>query len=305
MAKILDGKDLQNKVALDLTKKIQRIIDTPLAHKPRLAIIQVGNIPESNTYIRQKILFGQKIGAIVNLQNFEQKIEEESLIKHITKLNSQKNINGIIVQLPIPERLDKNKIFDSIHPQKDVDGQNSVNIKKLMENDPTGFVPATTKGILALLDNHKIPVPGKNVVVIGRSSLVGKPTALAFLNRDATVTICHRHTKNLDNHTKSADILIVAAGVPKLITKHHVSKNQVVVDVGINVIGEPINRNLIGQRLGQRPENEPAGRKLVGDVDFENVSKIVAAITPVPGGIGPMTVASLFENLLEAYTRQT
>jgi len=301
MVKILDGKVVRDKIAEELTKKIERFIKAPLARRPRLVIIQVGSLPESNTYIRQKILFGKKIGAVVNLQNFKQKIDERSLINQISRFNSQKNIDGIIVQQPIPQHLDKNKIVDSIEPAKDVDGQTSINFKKLIENDPTGFVPATTKGVLILLKHYKIPIAQKHVVVVGRSSLVGKPTALSMLNKDATVTVCHSKTQDLEKITKLADILVVAAGKPKLITKNHVSKNQVVIDIGINVVGEPINTDLVGNRLDKRLENEPPGHKLIGDVDFKEVSKIVAAISPVPGGVGPMTVASLFQNLLEAY----
>lgn len=305
MTKILDGKLVRDKIAANLTKKIQKLTAVPLGRKPRLAIVQVGNLSESNAYIRQKILFGKKIGAIVNHLNLEQKVDEKKLINHITKLNQQTAIDGIIVQLPIPQHLNKNKIIDSIDPKKDIDGQTSINFKRLIENDPSGLIPATTKGIMTLLDHYKIPLSGKNVVVVGRSSLVGKPTALALLNQNATVTICHSKTKNLAEQTKKADILIVAAGKPKLITKNHVSKNQVVIDVGINVVGEPIQKNLIKQTLGQRPENEPESRKLVGDVDFDEASKVVDAISPVPGGVGPMTVASLFENLLEAYKSQS
>lgn len=305
MAKILDGRTVRDKIAANLTKKIEKLTEVPLGRKPRLIIIQIGSLAQSNSYIKQKILFGQKIGAIVNHQKFDASIDEKKLISHITMFNQQANIDGIIVQLTIPKHLDKNRIIDSINPNKDVDGQTSINLKKLMEKDPTGFVPATTKGILTLLEYYRIPVAGKNIVIVGRSSLVGKPTALALLNKDATVTVCHSRTRNLAKVTRNADILIVAAGQPNLITKNHVSKNQVVIDVGINVLGQPINKDLLGNILDQRPESEPSGHKLVGDVNFDEVSKIVKAISPVPGGVGPMTVASLFENLLEAYRNQT
>ena len=294
-----------------------------------MVIIQVGDVPESNTYIGQKIKFGEKVGASVKLEKLPEKISQTELIGHINQFNDDPNVNGIIVQLPIPSTLDKDKIIDTIEPKKDVDGQTATNIKLLFEvsssrhpelisgsnkvpgeilnqvqNDKlggkrfTGFIPATTKGILTLLDYYKIPVESKYVVIIGRSSLVGKPTALAFLNKDATVTVCHKKTKNLARITKGADILVVAAGRPKLITKDHVTRGQVIIDVGINVVNEsPVTG-------GQRPETELPTHKLVGDVDFESVSKIVQAISPVPGGCGPMTVASLFQNLLEAYNRQ-
>ena len=345
MAKILDGKIVRDKIAEELRSTI-----SDLSSPPKLVIIQVGDNPESNTYIRQKVLFGEKIGAIVKIEKLPNIISEAELVGHINQYNNDNNVHGIIVQMPIPDKFDKNEVIESINSKKDVDGQTATNIKLLFEgstpviasssearakqsdseiasssstprNDKNsaGFIPATTKGIFTLLDFYKIPVAAKHVVVVGRSTLVGKPTALLALNKNATVTICHSKTKNLAEVTKSADILIVAAGKPKLITKNHVSKNQVVIDVGINVLENP---SVIAIKAKQsdyeiasssstprndklaKPETEPTDRKLVGDVDFESVSKIVRAISPVPSGIGPMTVASLFQNLLEAYKRQ-
>jgi len=283
MTQILDGKALNEKIAEKLRSQI-----SALRTKPKLVIIQVGDLAESNAYIGRKIKFGEKIGAVVEHKRFPEKITQEELIGHIKVYDQNSSVHGIIIQMPLPKHIDKDEIIDSIDPAKDVDGLTSRNLKLLWEAKGEGFVPATTKGVISLLDEYKIPIEGNHVVVVGRSFLVGKPTFLAFLNRNATVTVCHRHTKDLAKHTKSADILIVAAGKPNLIGKEHVSKNQVVVDVGINAI-----------------ENEDGPRhKLVGDVNFEEVSKIVKAISPVPGGAGPMTVASLFENLLEAYKNQ-
>ncbi len=288
MVQILDGKVIRDKIAQELSSQI-----SALRTKPKLTIIQVGDVAESNTYIGQKIKFGEKIGAIVTHKKLPADIAQENLIRELSTVDREPSIHGIIVQLPIPKNLDKDKIIETIDPKKDVDGQTSTNIKLLFEGNSSGFTPATTKGILTLLDYYKIPVTGKHVVIIGRSTLVGKPTALAFLNRDATVTVCHSKTENLTSVTKTADILVAAVGKAKLITKEYVAKDQVIVDVGINVID------------GQKLEEELPARKLVGDVDFDAVSKIVTAISPVPGGIGPMTVASLFQNLLEAYKNQT
>ncbi len=276
-AKILDGKIVRDKIAEKLKAEISR-----LSSKPKLAIIQVGDLPQSNTYIRQKILFGQKIGALVDHLKLNENITQKELISKLLTLNSNQSVHGLIVQLPIPKHLDKDKLIDAIDPAKDVDGQTATNIKMLFEGSPAGYIPATTKGILTLLDFYKITVGGKKVTVVGRSSLVGKPTALALLNLNATVTVCHSQTKNLKLETRNADILIVATGKPNLITAEHVSPGQVVIDVGINVLAN-------------------SQKNLVGDVKFDEVAKIVDAITPVPGGIGPMTVASLFENLLKAY----
>lgn len=318
MTQILDGKIVRDKIAEDLKAEVAK-----LDPKPKLVIIQVGDLAESNTYIKQKVLFGEKIGCIVEHKKLPQDISQEDLISQLSILqsktypfNSQLDTHGIIVQMPIPNSLDKDKIIESIDPKKDVDGLTSTNVKLLFERSPsrhpdpalagegsqpkrdsspsaqndnfTGYIPATTKGILTILDHYKIPVRGKKVTIVGRSSLVGKPTALAMLNLDATVTIAHSKTQNLADVTKNADILVVAVGKPNLITKNHVSKDQIVIDVGINVL----------------TRSDLVKPKLVGDVDFEEVEPIVKAITPVPGGCGPMTVASLFQNLLEAYQNQ-
>lgn len=313
MAKILDGKALNEKIAGKLKAEISRIHS-----KIKLVIVQVGDNPESNAYIGRKVKFGEKIGALVDLQKFPENVSQKELTSKLQALSSDSSVHGIIIQMPIPNHLDKDTLIDTIDPIKDVDGLTSVNLKQLWEGPATerasstvtlneseesqknesfayaqddkfrGYLPATTKGVITLLDEYNIPITGKHVVIVGRSSLVGKPTFLAFLNRDATVTIAHSKTENLPEITKKADILVVAAGKPNLIGKEHVRKNQVVVDVGINAVVD--GQSTIDNR-----------QKLVGDVDFAEVEPIVKAITPVPGGVGPMTVASLFQNLLQAY----
>src|SRR3989338_10961539 len=264
---LLDGKALNEKIAEKLKAEIILLAKSHQDLRPKLVIIQVGDLAESNAYISRKVKFGEKIGAIVEHKRFPEKITQEELIGHIKVYDQNSSVHGIIVQMPLPKHIDKDEIIDSIDPAKDVDGLTSRNLKLLWENKTTnyssserresrslstlssrpkgsrqartintGFIPATTKGVISLLDEYKIPIEGKHVVVVGGSFLVGKPTFLAFLNRNATVTVCHRHTKNLAQITKSADILIVAAGKPNLIGKEHVSKNQVVIDVGINAI---------------------------------------------------------------------
>lgn len=264
--KILDGKALSLRCAEKLATQVKR-----LKTKPKLVIVQVGSKEESNTYIKHKLKFAEKIGAIAEHRIFPETVSETRVLKEIERLNTDKAVHGIIVQLPLPSHLDVRVISSAVLLEKAVDGS-------------PFFVPATTRGILTLLEHYKIPVAGKKAVVVGRSELVGKPTALSLLNRGATVTVCHSQTKNLTEETKRADILVVAVGKPKLIGLKHVSKRQVVIDVGIN----PTSHKL-------------RGASVAGDVDFEKVSKIVKAISPVPGGVGPMTVASLFENLLDAY----
>ena len=266
MAKILDGKKLNAELAIKLARKIKL-----LKVKPKLVIIQVGDLPSSNTYIKRKKLFAEKIGALAEHKKLNSRTSEKKLINTIYKYNNDRSVHGIIVQLPLPRHIDVKNIVESIDYKKDVDGFRG------------NFIPATTLGILTLLEKYRVNVSGKRVVVIGRSNLVGKPTAIALLNRNATVTMCHSKTKDLSKETRRAEILVVAAGLPKLISSKHVSKGQVVVDVGINTL---------------------TNKKIVGDVDFAKVHKIVKAISPVPGGVGPMTIVSLFQNLLQAYELQ-
>lgn len=274
MNKILDGKALSLKHRETLKEQISHL------RKPvSIVIIQVGNRPESNTYIRRKKEFGEYIGVKVVHEKYKLNVSEKEIIKNIEKFNSDDSVGGIIVQLPLPKHLDTNKIVEHIDVKKDVDGQTSKNLKALIDGS-SGFVPATTKGIITLLEENKIVIKGKNVCILGRSTLVGKPTALEFLNKDATVTICHRSTKNLKNHTRNADILIVAIGKPNFINGQFIKRGQIIVDVGINVI------------------TKNGKNKIIGDVNTKSVLNKVKAITPVPGGVGPMTILSLFENLL-------
>lgn len=285
MAKILDGKMIRDRIAEKMAEEIEK-----LKVKPVLAIFQVGNREDSSAYIRQKKLLGEKIGAAVLHKQFPETVKENEILAEIKKANGDKNIHGIILQIPIPASLNKNKLIDATDPAKDVDGLTATNLRLLWENDKTAFVPATSLGILTLLDSYNIEIAGKNVVVVGRSSLVGKPTALALLNRDATVTTAHKETIDLPSITKQADILVVAIGDPKFIDSRYVKNGAVVVDVGINV--------------GRKKLEEETTRSVVGDVDFKSVEPTASALSPVPGGVGPMTVLSLFQNLLEAYKRQ-
>lgn len=278
MAIILNGKELAALRSVELQKEI-----LTLPTKPTLVIIQIGNVAESDIYIRRKIESGEKIGAEVIHKKYPIEVSEKDIVADIQDFSNDAAIHGIIVQLPIPDHLDKNTIIEAINPHKDVDGLTSYNVKKLTINN-LGIVPATTKGILTLLKHYHIELQGKHVVVVGRSNLVGKPTAMACINENATVTICHSHTKELDAITKNADVIIAATGKRNLITPHHVHNSQIIIDVGIHSI-----------------ENE--SNKIAGDVDFTHVEPLVHMISPVPGGVGPMTVISLFENLVDAYKK--
>ncbi len=277
MSKILDGKKVRDFIARKIELELKK-----LKVHPKLVIIQVGNDPRSSVYVKQKKIFGEKLGFEVEYVQIKKNILEKELISKIEELSLNKFVHGIIVQLPLPKNLSESKVTEAISAEKDVDGMNSENIKALLEGNSIGFIPATTKGIISLLDFYKIKIESKKVVIVGRSLLVGRPTALAFLNRNATVTICHSKTKNLKEEIKSADIVIAALGKPLFINKSFVKKGQVIIDVGITKVGDI----------------------LLGDVDYKAINKIVGAITPVPGGVGPMTVISLFENVLLAYKRQ-
>lgn len=289
MSKILDGKKLSNALALKLSEKVRKF-----HAKPKIIIIQIGNLEESNTYIRNKKSFAEKIGVLAEHKRYPNSIRESRIIADILKYNRDQTVHGIMVQLPAPKNFDIERVLESIDPRKDVDGLTAINTKHLFDNNES-FIPATAKGIISLLEEYKIKLVGTKIVIVGASTLVGRPVMLVLLNKGATVTVCHRNTKNLERETKQADILITAVGHPKLITKKHVSKNQIVVDIGINIIKNPKGKQAL----------YGAGKKIVGDVDYENARKIVRAITPVPGGVGPMTVVSLFQNLLKAYSLQT
>ncbi|MDD4643927.1 MAG: bifunctional 5,10-methylenetetrahydrofolate dehydrogenase/5,10-methenyltetrahydrofolate cyclohydrolase [Bacilli bacterium] len=271
MTVIIDGK----KISLKIKEKLKQEIAN-LKNKPTLAVIQIGNNEASNSYIRAKEKVAQEIGInFIHLKYLED-IEEQIIINKINELNMNKDITGIIIQLPIPKKFNTNKIINNIHPTKDVDGLTYKNIGKLIQDIPS-LISCTPKGIMRLLDEYKIDIKGKNIVVVGRSNLVGKPIAQLLLNRDATVTVCHSHTKNLSFYTKQADILIVAVGKKHLITKDMVKEESVIIEVGIN-----------------KEDNN-----LYGDVDFDNVKDIASYITPVPGGVGPMTVMMLMENVVK------
>lgn len=283
MPKILDGRIVRDQIMADLKKKIG---DFKLV--PNLAIIMIGDNPDSEIYVKRKIDFAKKIGANAFIVNFPKGvITQEILLAGIDKLNKDESINGIIIQAPLPAPLNWAEAVERVDPIKDVDGVSSVNVKKLLENNSNGLIPATARGVLSLLKYYQIPIKGKKVAVMGRSALVGQPIANVMINNGGTVTVCHTQTVNPEKITREADILIVAIGKPELVGVEYVKEGQVVIDVGINPV-----------------INSDGTRKILGDVDFESVKVLVSAISPVPGGVGPMTVASLFQNLVKAFERQ-
>ena len=271
---ILDGKAVSLKI-LDSVKERVNKLDI----KPHLVVILVGNNPASKIYVRNKKLAAEKVGIKSTIIELEENTTEDKLLSIIKDLNEDNDVTGILVQLPLPKHIDKNNVIMAISPRKDVDGFSPENVGKLAIGIEPYFYPATPQGILMLLDEYNIPVSGANAVVIGRSNIVGRPMAQMLLNKNATVTVCHSYTKDIESKIKTADIVISAVG-KKIVRCKMDNKNSVIVDVGIF-------RDTNG--------------KLTGDVDFDFVSPSVKYISPVPGGVGPMTIASLMYNASKVY----
>ena len=244
-----------------------------------LAVVIVGNNPASQVYVKNKIRACENVGFYSENIELDENISEKELLQEIDKLNKNDRINGILVQLPLPAHINELKIIDSISPEKDVDGFHVSNIGKMVIGDETGFLSCTPYGIMQLLEEYKIEITGKDAVIIGRSNIVGKPMALMLIQKGATVQVCNSNTKDLRKKLNEADIIIVAAGVPKLLKKEDVKEGAVVIDVGINRVDG----------------------KICGDVDYEEVAEKTSYITPVPGGVGPMTIASLIKNTFKSY----
>ena len=280
MAQIIDGKKISQDIKDELKEKVTALKDT--GTEVALAVIQVGNDPASSVYVRNKKKACKYIGIRSLSYELPEETTEDALIELIEKLNKDETVNGILVQLPVPKHIDPDKIIRTISPEKDVDGFHPQNVGKLVIGEE-GFVSCTPAGVIQLLKRSGIEISGKNCVVVGRSNIVGKPMALLMLRENATVTIAHSKTKNLKELCQTADILIVAIGKPQFITADYVKEGAVVIDVGIH-----------------RDENN----KLCGDVRYEEVAEKASAITPVPGGVGPMTIAMLMSNCVESLDRE-
>lgn len=273
---IMDGKSLKGEILSGLAEEVKA-----LDKVPTLCVIQVGDDEASNVYINQKRKMCNDIGYNFIHEKYDDSITEDELLKNIERFNSNDNIDAILVQMPLPSGINEKSIQNAVNKYKDVDGLNDSNIVDLISGK-SSLYPCTACGVISLLDKYGVILEGSNVVIVGRSSLVGMPLFHMLENRNATVTLCHSKTRNLQSITKNADIIISATGVKGLIKEDMVNNNAVVVDVGIT------------------RENG----KLYGDVDFDNVSKKASLITPVPGGVGPMTIASLAQNVLKAYKMQ-
>lgn len=275
MVTILDGKRVSEHILEKIGKEVEKY-----KVKPCLAVIIVGNDEASRLYVGIKQKSCDKVGIVFKKYSFPESVGEKELFLLINRLNNDQSVNGILVQLPLPKKINQERILSSISPEKDVDGLHPLNLGRLVMNQE-GFVPCTPKGVIRLFDEYDIELRGKDVVIINRSLIVGKPLALLMIRRDATVSVCHTKTKDIKDKIKRAEIVVTAVGIADFIKKDMVKKKCIVIDVGMS---------------------KKHGR-VVGDVDFENVKKVASYITPVPGGVGPMTVAMLMENILLAYVK--
>ncbi len=276
MAIIINGKELSKKIRMQVKEKVQELNKKGI--KPKLAVIMVGEDKASKIYLKNKSKACDEVGIEYEEFILNENIKMDELLELIRTLNEKKDIHGILLQSPIPKHLDIYKAFQTIDYRKDVDGFHPINIGRLVLNKQT-FISCTPYGIIKMLEEYKIQLQGANVVILGRSNIVGKPLTQCLLNKDATVTICHSKTKNVEEITKKADILISAIGKPKYVTENMVKQGAVVIDVGINRL-----------ETGE----------IVGDIDYEQVQKKASYITPVPGGVGPMTIAMLLQNVVKA-----
>ncbi|MDA9589257.1 bifunctional methylenetetrahydrofolate dehydrogenase/methenyltetrahydrofolate cyclohydrolase FolD [Opitutales bacterium] len=283
---LIDGNAIAASIIEELTTEVSALP----GKKPVIAVIRVGEDPASVSYVRKKQKTAERIGIGSRLHVLPEDISKEDLFAQIDALNADSDVSGILVQAPLPKHINETETFNRVNPAKDVDGFNTLNIGKLCQEDPSGFVACTPAGIVQLIKRSGIATNGKHVVVLGRSQIVGKPAALLMIQKacpgNATVTICHSRTTDLPSITRQADVLIAAIGRPNFVTEDMVKDGVNVIDVGINRVED---------------SNKKSGYRLVGDVDFDAVATKAAHITPVPGGVGPMTVAMLMHNTLLAF----
>lgn len=283
---LIDGNAIAESIIEELTAEVSSLS----GKKPVVAFIRVGEDPASVSYVRKKQKTAERIGIESRLQLLPEDVSKEALFAEIDALNADPNVNGILIQAPLPKHIDETETFNRVDPGKDVDGFNTVNIGKLCQEDASGFVACTPAGIVELIERSGIETEGKHVVVLGRSQIVGKPAALLMMRKaipgNATVTVCHSRTRNLAEVTRQADVLIAAIGRPNFVTGDMVKDGVAVIDVGINRVEDASKKR---------------GYRLIGDVEFDAVAAKASHITPVPGGVGPMTVAMLMHNTLRAY----
>ncbi|MCB0733777.1 MAG: bifunctional methylenetetrahydrofolate dehydrogenase/methenyltetrahydrofolate cyclohydrolase FolD [Flavobacteriales bacterium] len=286
-AMILNGKELSNQIKVEIAEQVKAIVDSG-KRPPHLAAILVGEDGASKTYVKNKELACERVGFASTLLRLDASTSEEDLLQKIAEINANPDIDGLIVQLPLPKHISENKVTQAIDPTKDVDGFHDVNVGKLTKGEDT-FISATPYGIIQLLDRYNIETSGKHCVVVGRSNIVGRPMSILMSRSDnpgnSTVTLCHSRTKNLGDFTRMADILIVALGRPEFVTGDMVKPGATVIDVGISRVDADNQRGYV----------------LKGDVEYDSCAAVAGAITPVPGGVGPMTIIGLLQNTLKSY----
>ncbi len=289
MTTVINGKEIAQNLRNELKKEIDNL-KIKIGKIPGLAVVQVGNVAASSVYVKAKTKSAIEVGIEVIDHHLPEETTEEELLKIVDTLNKKNNVSGILVQLPLPQHINEQLVLDSIHAEKDADGFHPLNVGKLSiasHNDENLLIPCTPYGCLIMLKGLGIDLSGKNAVVIGRSNIVGKPMAQLLLKESCTVTIAHSRTKNIEDICRKADIIIAAVGKPKMVKGDWIKKGAIVIDVGINRIEVEVEREI--------------KNKLVGDVDFDEASKNASAITPVPGGVGPMTIACLLRNTTIAF----
>ncbi len=296
-ARLIDGKAVSRRIEQEVIEGIAR-----LGFKPGLVAVRVGNDPASEIYVRNKAKKARELGLEGNELVFPETMSESDLLAEVERLNHDDAVDGILVQLPLPKQIDSRKVIDAIHPGKDVDGFHPVSVGMLHLGRPT-LVPCTPAGVIRLIESTGEPIEGRNAVVIGRSDIVGKPMAALLLQRHATVTICHSRTRDLPGIARQADILVAAIGKPILVTEDFVKPGAMVIDVGMNRVGPELAPHLAHDEEKTRLL-EKNGSVLLGDVDFARVREQASWITPVPGGVGPMTIAMLMKNTVTAAERR-
>jgi methylenetetrahydrofolate dehydrogenase (NADP+) / methenyltetrahydrofolate cyclohydrolase len=286
-AELIDGRAIAKKIRADVAERVRKLAESGV--KPGLAVILVGDDPASAVYVGAKGRATEEAGMHSLTMRLEADTSQSELLAHVDALNDDPRIHGILVQMPLPKQIDPDFVIRSVDPNKDVDGFHPINVGKMLVGERDGFIPCTPAGIQVLLKESGVETPGKHCVIIGRSNIVGKPMAALMMQNTAdancTVTVCHSRTEGLREHTRTADILIVAAGRSGIVTGNMVKKGAVVIDVGTNRV---------------KDEKSKTGTRLEGDVDFESVRKVASLMTPVPGGVGPMTIAMLMANTVRA-----
>jgi methylenetetrahydrofolate dehydrogenase (NADP+)/methenyltetrahydrofolate cyclohydrolase len=302
MAEILDGIRIREEIQAELKPRVERLAQT--ARAPGLAVILVGNNPASEIYVRNKVKACETLGIRSEKLTPPETIATDELIAIIESLNAREDVDGILVQLPLPAHVDTRRVLEAVDPDKDVDGFHPLNLGRLVSGRP-GLRPCTPAGILELLKRYRIPIAGRDAVVVGRSDIVGKPVALLLMHEHATVTICHSRTSNLAEVCRRADLLVAAIGRAAMLTADYIRQGAVVIDVGINRISDRGQAEAIfGHDPEKMAEFDRKGSLLVGDVHPRDVARCASAYTPVPGGVGPLTIAMLMANTVQAAERR-